>query len=154
MKTSFFEPSVFLWTDGSFFLFKVIILQYMHCKNRKASSCDSFSYTQNGFTATVTNDGDDNLLFFSVPYDKGFKAYVNGKEAEIEKVNIGFMAVKIDGHKKSDIEFVYTTPMLKTGIIVSISGFILFLIYMIATKGFSCERRYRKIYIIKNQTTD
>ncbi len=124
------------------------------CKDRKATACDSFSYTKNGFTATVTNNGDDNLLFFSVPYDKGFKAFVNGKEVEIEKVNIGFMAVKVDGHKKSEIEFVYTTPMLKEGIIVSVSGIILFLIYMIATKGFSCERKYRKTYKIKKQYTD
>lgn len=42
MKTSFFEPSVFFWTDGSFFLFKVIIIQYMHCKNRKAKHDHSF----------------------------------------------------------------------------------------------------------------
>ena len=126
---------------------------FKDCKNRKATACDSFSYNKNGFTATVTNDGNDNLLFFSVPYDKGFKAYVNGEEAEIEKVNIGFMAVKIDGHKKSEIEFVYTTPMLKEGIIVSLSGFVLFLIYMIVTKGFSYERRYRKTYKIKNHST-
>lgn len=119
------------------------------CKNRKATACDSFSYNKNGFTATVTNDGDDNLLFFSVPYDKGFKAFVNGEEVEIEKVNIGFMAVKIDGHKKSEIEFVYTTPMLKEGIIVSISGFLLFSIYMIVAKGFSCECKYREKYKIK-----
>ena len=122
---------------------------FTDCKNRKATACDSFSYTKNGFTATITNDGDDNLLFFSVPYDKGFKAYVNGEETEIEKVNIGFMAVKVNGHKTSQIDFVYTTPLLKEGIIISCIGFLVFAFYMIITRGFSCKRKFRKTYTIK-----
>lgn len=104
---------------------------YDDCENRKKSACDSFSYTKDGFEASITNDGDNNLLFFSVPYDEGFTAFVNDKEAEIEKVNIGFMAVKIDGHCTSNIKFVYKTPGLDTGFLITLISLAVFMIYML-----------------------
>lgn len=119
------------------------------CEALKSTACESFCYTDSGFKATVDNKGDDNLMFFSVPYDEGFTAYVNGEQVEIEKVNVGFMAVKIDGHSTSEIEFVYKTPGLQIGGIISAIGFLVFALYMVITKGFTANRRYRKMYRIK-----
>lgn len=119
---------------------------YKDCKNRKVTACDEFYYTDDGFEATITNKGDDNLLFFSVPYDEGFTAFVNDEQVEIEKVNIGFMAVKVDGHSTCQIKFVYKTPGLDIGIFLSIAGGIVFVLYMIITKGFTAKTKYRKKY--------
>src|SRR5699024_11812332 len=46
----------------------------------------SFEASGSGFTATITLDR-ENLVFFSVPYDEGFTATVNGVETEIEYVS-------------------------------------------------------------------
>ena len=48
--------------------------------------------TNSGFHAEITLKKDD-LVFFSVPYDDGFTAYVNGKETEVIRVDEGLMAV-------------------------------------------------------------
>lgn len=114
------------------------------------NTCSRFEYVTGGFEAEFDNKGGDNLLFFSVPYDPGWTAYVNGKEAEIETVNIGLTAVKVDGHKKSVIEFRYTTPLLKEGIIISLAGAGIFAVYIIVNKGFSAKKPYRRKYRIKN----
>ena len=54
------------------------------CNLRALNSCTSFEYTDNGFKAVYNNKkGDDNLLFFSVPYSDGFTATVNGKAADV-----------------------------------------------------------------------
>ena len=45
-----------------------------------------------GFHAEITLEK-ENLVFFSVPYDDGFTAYVNGQEADIVEVDEGLMAV-------------------------------------------------------------
>lgn len=50
------------------------------------------------------------MLFFSVPYSDGFTATVNGKATDVEKVDYGFMAVKIPKGEKCDIVFTYETP--------------------------------------------
>lgn len=95
----------------------------------KTSAID-FSYDKNGFSATVVRDK-KSLVFFSVPYDKGWSATVDGKEAVIEKVNVGFMAVPVEAGT-SIIRFNYRTPGLDAGIYISLGALIAFLIYFIA----------------------
>ena len=119
------------------------------CEKRRQNTCTDFSYTQNGFKANFTNEGDANLLFFSVPYDKGFKAYVNGEEVKIEKVNIGFMAIRVEKDSANEIEFVYTTPYLQEGLYISIGGFALMLVYIILTGFFRSKRPFHKRYRVK-----
>ena len=46
--------------------------------------------TRDGFTASITLDR-DNLVFFSVPYDEGFSALVNGEEVEVLNVDGGLI---------------------------------------------------------------
>ena len=57
---------------------------YQNCLDRRANSCSSFSYDSYGFNAKIDLDK-DNLVFFSVPYDDGWSAKVNGQDVEIEK---------------------------------------------------------------------
>ncbi len=117
------------------------------------NSCSKFSYTSDGFEAVFDNKGGDNLLFFSVPYDEGWTAYVNDEPADIEKVDIGFMAVRVDGHKTNNIRFVYKTPMLKQGLLITSIGTAAFLIYLMITGGFKAKRKPRRIYRIKQKST-
>ena len=92
-----------------------------------------FKYTNNGFTAEFDNtDGNENLLFFSVPYSDGFTAYVNGNKTDIEKVNNGLMAVYIPENTKCSIEFVYETPGLSTGILISVLSAAAFAVYILS----------------------
>lgn len=86
-------------------------------RERNISSAHSFVYDEDGFTARIRLTK-DNLVFFSVPYEAGWTAYVNGKETAIEKVDVGFMAV-FAKEGINEIRFVYETPGLKAGAIIS-----------------------------------
>ncbi len=99
------------------------------CKALSSTSATLFSHDKEGFKATVVREK-ESLVFFSVPFDKGWTAFVNGKEAEIIKANIGFMAVNV-GEGVSQIEFKYTTPYLALGIQISIAALGIFAIYLI-----------------------
>ena len=101
------------------------------CRKLIENTCSEFNYDNDGFSAKIDNKKDDTLLFFSIPYDEGWTAYVNGEKTEIEKVNIGFMAVKIDGHTTSDIRFIYKTPGLSTGIYITIFAAVIYILYII-----------------------
>ena len=105
----------------------------------RARSCSSFEYTKTGFTATFENSGKDTLLFFSVPYSDGFTATVNGEKADIEKVNYGFMAVRVPSGK-SEIVFTYETPGFKAGTVISIASAAAFVLYI----ALLIARRIRK----------
>ena len=71
----------------------------------------------------------DTLVFFSIPYDKGWSATVNGKTVEVEKVNVGFMAVPVKSGE-SEIVFTYKTPGLSTGITVSLATVVMLVAYI------------------------
>lgn len=96
---------------------------------RRRSSAYEFNYDAGGFTAKI-NLTRDNLVFFSVPYDEGWTAYVNGTETEIERVDTGFMAVFAE-KGDNEIVFVYHTPGLKTGIIISAAALLLSACYIL-----------------------
>ena len=80
--------------------------------------CTDFQGTTKGFTAEA-NLPKENILFFSVPADKGFSAYINHKEVPIYEVNLGLSAI-ICPKGKANIEFKYFPVGLKEGIIISI----------------------------------
>lgn len=80
---------------------------------RRMYTCSTFSTDNKGFSAAITLP-QDNLVFFSVPYDSGWSATVNGTPATIEQVNVGFMAVKCTAGSNS-IRFNYKTPGLAAG---------------------------------------
>lgn len=100
-----------------------------NCADRKAQSCHSFSYDTNGFDAAIDLEA-PKLVFFSVPYDDGWSAEVNGKPVDIEKVDYGFMAVLCPAGE-SEISFSYETPGLKYGLYGTAAGFVSFFAYVI-----------------------
>lgn len=111
------------------------------CEQLADNSCSKFEYTSNGFKAEFSNKGEENLLFFSIPYSDGFKAFVNGKETEIEKVNNGLMAILVPAESECEIEFIYNTPGLSTGIIITACSFSLLFIYAIIVAFFAYKKK-------------
>lgn len=100
------------------------------CERLKETSAYYFETDNYGFTAKVDRDR-ENLVFFSIPYDEGWSATVNGMPCEIEKVNVGFMAVKVPTGT-SEIRFNYQTPGLKHGLLITGSTTLIFIIYMLS----------------------
>lgn len=78
---------------------------------------------------TVDTEG-DGWLFMPIPFEKGWKAYVDGKETKVWQGNIGFSAIFLDAGKHK-IMFRYSTPMLKEGIAGSFLGLLLLIVWCI-----------------------
>ena len=102
---------------------------FAECDARAASSCSSYTVTKDGFRAETDMDR-ENLVFFSVPYDRGFTAYVDGQEREIERVDHGLMAVCVPEGSHT-IEFVYFPAGLLPACGVSAAALLLLLASLI-----------------------
>lgn len=105
------------------------------CENRRRVCGESFEIDNNGFTSVIDMPR-ENLVFYSVPYDEGWTATVNGEPAKIEKVNLGFMAVRAPAGENVEIRFDYRAPGLKWGMLASIGGIVLFAAYLLLYKRF------------------
>ena len=97
------------------------------CADRRASASSTFQMTNSGFHAEITLKK-DNLVFFSVPYDDGFTAYVNGKEADIVWVDEGLMAVLAPAGENT-IDFVYQADGYSLASKVSLAALAVFVLY-------------------------
>jgi uncharacterized membrane protein YfhO len=86
------------------------------------NSLSDLSFNGNGFTGKL-NSSINGILNIPIPYSSGFKAYVNGDEVEVLKVNTGFMGIYVD-QASVDIEFVYRTPGLDYGLYLSLLSMI------------------------------
>ena len=97
------------------------------CADRRASACSVFQMTNSGFHAEITLDA-PNLVFFSVPYDDGFTATVNGKETDILRVDEGLMAVLCPAGTVT-IDFVYQPDGIRLSRTVTLAALPVFLLY-------------------------
>ena len=98
------------------------------CTARRESAVTSFTATRTGFTAQADLEA-ENLVLFSVPYDDGFTATVNGVPAEVEKVDNGLMAVAAPaGH--SEIVFTYHTAGLRQSVAVSAGAIVVYAVWV------------------------
>ena len=110
------------------------------CKARAAVTATGFAYDKDSFSAKFTADR-ETLVFFSVPIEDGWSAQVNGEDARIVKVNVGFMAVKVLPGE-NEIVFRYKTPGLKAGTLVSLAALILFLLYLFLAGKLHADRDF------------
>lgn len=99
------------------------------CDTRRQGAAASFTATSTGFEARMEGVEEQTLVVFSVPYDDGFSATVNGQPTEILKVDNGLMAVAVPSGD-SEITFTYQTPGLRTGIGIAVSSAVLYLAYL------------------------
>lgn len=70
----------------------------------------------------------DTSIFFTIPYDKGWSAYQDGKKIEIKQAQTGFMKVDIP-KGKGTITLSFTPNGFITGAICSFTSLLLFGIY-------------------------
>ncbi|MBQ3602747.1 MAG: YfhO family protein [Clostridia bacterium] len=101
-------------------------------KINKATAATEFILNSEGFSCN-TSGSKTRLIYFSIPHDNGWKAYINGEETDIYTINGGLMGIIVPAGE-SEIEFEFTTPGLKAGIILSIIVLLILLVFYIIDK--------------------
>lgn len=119
------------YDDSGFYSFYNSEEEYFeNCLARRLTAATEFKRDKSGFSAVISLPR-ENLVFFSVPYEQGWTAKVNGKPADIVRVNVGFMAVLCPAGENVSIRFDYMTPGLITGGLVSLSAIGVFALYFV-----------------------
>nr|MDE6708351.1 YfhO family protein [Oscillospiraceae bacterium] len=118
--------------------------QYLKfCEAHANEACENFNYNANGFSASI-NLEQPKLVFFSVPYEKGWTAKINHQPVAIEKVSNGFMAVRCEAGE-NEIVFSYELTGLKTGALITLIGILLFILYCVLPIGKNQKKTIKNI---------
>ena len=87
------------------------------------------SVTTKSNTVTVDYHADrDSSLFFTIPYDKGWTASVNGKKVPLKRAQNGFMKLDV-GRGAGRVTLSFIPRGLKEGTVAFILGIVLFFFY-------------------------
>ena len=103
-----------------------------YCADRAASACREFAFDKNGFHAEAQMEK-DNLLLFSVPYDRGFSARIDGKPAQVECADYGLTAIFVPAGRH-EITVTYTPPGLVPASAVSLVTAAALLVFGVLTR--------------------
>ncbi len=88
-------------------------------------------------TINVKNDG---YFSLSIPYDKGFKIYVDNKKVDYKLVNEAFIGFKIN-KGEHNIKIIYQAPFKNISLILSSVGLLLFIGVIVIDKRGKNEKR-------------
>ncbi len=130
VTVTFLNPGTYSLKNLSFYTYSMedFIADYQQLKE---NSMEITKQSKNTIKGKIKVLQDQASLFFSIPYNKGWKIKVDGKEKPLYQAQIGFMAVDLDAGEH-EIELFYQTPYLKQGAIVSgcvaffICGYVLY----------------------------
>lgn len=102
--------------------------------NFKNQELADFKVTRNdGHLVGKVNASQNGILFLSVPYEKGWKIYVDGNKVEKMRANYGFTGINISSGQHN-IKLDFTPPWLKEGIIVSTFSLLILVILVVYQK--------------------
>jgi uncharacterized membrane protein YfhO len=102
----------------------------------KADTLSISTFNQNAISGRI-EVAEPKLFFLSIPYDKGWKATIDGKEEQPIIVNYGFLGYKL-GKGKHAFSLSYTPLFYTIGMwisIIALLGYIAFIVW----------NRFRKI---------
>ena len=95
------------------------------------SVLENITMESDSIRGTISTDT-DKLLVFSIPYQNGWSAWVDGKEADLIKTNIMYTGLEIEPGDH-EIELRYKMPGVKYGIIVTAVSVGIFILIIIGT---------------------
>ena len=114
--------------DKTFSIEKINVYQheidYAAIEERKVNSMEHLEIGINRVSGSVNCEA-PSLLMLSIPYGKGWSAYVDGVKRPIHKADVGFLAIEL-GEGNHEVVLKYMTPGLIPGCICAvISAFII-----------------------------
>ncbi len=83
-------------------------------------------HTDSHLSGTITTAESDSMILSTIPFDKGWKVLVDGKEVETYETLDALMAFDISEAGEHTLEMIYSPRIYTIGMIISISGIAIF----------------------------
>ncbi len=121
-----------------------------YVNNLGKESLSLTDHRQSTIDGTV-NFSQKKLLFFSIPYDIGWKAMIDGKETEVMLANIGLFGIMVQPGQHT-IRLEYWPPYLKESQYTAKISYIVFFLLLIV-KNFKYAGKLYNRFLRKNEPT-
>lgn len=111
-------------------------------------------YKENDIKGSIVTDASDEMILTTIPYDKGWKVYVDGKKVDTFEAVNALMAFEIDGAGTHTIRFKYSPNIFSLGLFISLSATALFVLVIIFEKKIKKNKYIKAIFVIENNAPE
>lgn len=91
------------------------------------------SFTEDSFKGTITATNDATTVFTTIPFDKGWQVYVDGKKVEINETLDALISFDVTPGTHS-IEMFYRSDAMVNGAIITAIGLLIFILIIVFEK--------------------
>ena len=93
-------------------------------------------YTEDNISGTINTANNDQLIMTTIPYDQGWRVFVDGKLVETFEVADALVGFRIDEAGEHNIRFIYCSTPIILGSVISICAIALFVAIIFLEKIF------------------
>ena len=112
------------------------------------------NYKDDDIRGTIYTSKANKTVLTTIPYDKGWEVYVDGKRVETREAVDALIAFEIENIGEHTVRFVYRSMPIKAGLIISLTslaGFILIIIFEDKLKKLAIVNA---IFVVEEPTED
>lgn len=114
--------------------------QFADSMTSRSFTVDSWS---SGYIKGRAAAGADQVLFFSIPFDKGWKVFVDGQKVTTALIGNAFLAVDLP-EGEHNVEMLYTPPGFETGWKISLISLLIYIVICMTGPTVKKRRLRRK----------
>ncbi len=99
-------------------------------------------YKEDDIRGSINTSKDDQLILTTIPYDEGWKVYVDGERVELTEASDALVSFRIAEAGEHTVRFLYRSNAYVIGITITLISLVLFVLLIIF------ERKIRKLKLI------
>ena len=111
-------------------------------------------YKDHDITGSMTTKENNQTVLTSIPYDAGWKIYVDGKQVETLEAANALVAFNVENAGDHDIRFLYRPTAVVAGVAISVIGLIAFALLIIFEKKLKSIEVVKDIYLLEDEVED
>ena len=114
----------------------------------------SDDYKEDDIRGTINTANDNQLVMTSIPYDEGWKIYVDGKKVEPVEISDALVGFYVEDAGDHEIRFLYRSNAFMIGLMITVISLSAFVLIIIFEKKLKSIKLIRTFFSVESNTSN
>ena len=111
-------------------------------------------YKEDDISGTITTSEDGQVVMTTIPYDKGWRVYVDGKAVNTVQTLDALVSFEIDEAGTHEVRFLYRSDAFNVGITITVASLVGFVLIMIFERWLRRRKLIKYFFVVEGDETD
>ena len=114
----------------------------------------SDDYKEDDIRGTINTANNNQLVMTSIPYDEGWKIYVDGKKVEPVEISDALVGFYVEDAGDHEIRFLYRSNAFMIGLMITVISLSAFVLIIIFEKKLKSIKLIRTFFSVESNTSN